>query len=503
MTRRRFAGLTAIGLAGGILQLSKRGRAAALGDGWNPDRPYALTSRPLRVQPILMYRLPTPRPQTSWKSWGGIQNAAQLMEEVARIEQELAVMVVDAGFPLEVRPLRKCTEIAALEDVAAEDYEVTLLYACTGPGDLLRACLGLKQHTVVFVRRRSGPVYYWYEALSVRYLDTREAAGALDKSAALEPRVAHVEDVVVDDYGEVLWRLRALHAIQNLASTRVLALGGPWGKYAPDAPQRAEERFGLKIVDLSYEAFAPRLRRARSDANLASRSIAWTDRYLRLAGTVLETDRGFVERAFVLYHVFKELMDEHQAQAFTIKSCMGTVIPMSETTACLSLGLLNDEGRAAFCESDFVVIPAGLLLHYLARRPVFLHNSTFPNAGEVTCAHCASPRRMDGRRYEPARIQTHYESDYGAATKVEFPVGQEVTFIDPEYSLPRWLGFKGIVRGNPDYAICRSQQDVELQGDWRRLIREARDSHWLMVYGDFLRESGYAARKLGIRWETI
>jgi hypothetical protein len=199
MTRRRFAGLTAIGLAGGILQLSKRGRAAALGDGWNPDRPYALTSRPLRVQPILMYRLPTPRPQTSWKSWGGIQNAAQLTEEVARIEQELAVMVVDAGFPLEVRPLRKCTEIAALEDIAAEDYEVTLLYACTGPGDLLRACLGLKQHTVVFVRRRSGPVYYWYEALSVRYLDTREAAGALDKSAALEPRVAHVEDVVVDD----------------------------------------------------------------------------------------------------------------------------------------------------------------------------------------------------------------------------------------------------------------------------------------------------------------
>jgi hypothetical protein len=82
-------------------------------------------------------------------------------------------------------------------------------------------------------------------------------------------------------------------------------------------------------------------------------------------------------------------------------------------------------------------------------------------------------------------------------------VGQEVTFIDPEYSQPRWLGFKGIVRGNPDYAICRSQQDVEIQGEWKRLTREVRDSHWLMVYGDFLRESGYAARKLGLRWETV
>ncbi len=501
MTRRRFVGLTAFGLAGGALQWSNWGRAEAIGAGWDPDRPFAMVARPLRVQPILMYRLPTPRPQASWKSWGGVQDETQLAEEVARIERELAWLRGRAEFPLEIRPLRKCTDAAGLEGVATSDYEVTLLYACTGPGELLRTCLGLKRDSVVFVRRRSGPVYYWFEALSVRYLDTREAGVARPNEGA-DARPAHVDDVVVDDYEEVLWRLRALQAMANLAATRVLALGGSWGKYAADAPERAQERFGIQIVDMSYDDFAPRLSRARADTALTRQASAWTDRYLRLAGTVLETERGFVERAFVLYQVFKELMDEHQAQAFTIKSCMGTVIPLSETTACLSLGLLNDEGRAAFCESDFVVIPAGLLLHQIARRPVFLHNSTFPAAGEVTCAHCVSPRRMDGRRYEPARIQTHYESDYGAATKVEFPVGQEVTFIDPEYSEPRWLGFKGIVRGNPGYAICRSQQDVEIQGDWKRLVREVRDSHWLMVYGDYLRESGYAARKLGLKWET-
>jgi hypothetical protein len=502
MSRRRFVGLSAVGLAGGILETLQWGRADAIGAGWDPARPFVMGTRSLRVQPVLMYRLPTPRSQASWKSWGGVQDEAQLAEEVTRIEGELELLKGRAEFPLVVLPLRKCTDIADLEGTAGNEGEVTLLYACTGSGELLRACLGLKPDTVVFVRRRNGPTYYWFEALSVRYLDTREAGAVGDRTAA-DACPAHVEDVVVDDYDEVLWRLRALQAITNLRATRVLALGGPWGKYAPDAPRLAEERFGLKILDLSYEEFAPRLSRARGDAGLARQAAAWTNRYLELAGTVLETDRGFVERAFLLYQVFKELMEEHAAQAFTIQSCMGTIIPMSDTTACLSLGLLLDEGRAAFCESDFVVIPAGLLLHYIARRPVFLHNSTFPAAGEVTCAHCVSPRRMDGRRYEPARIQTHYESDYGAATKVEYPVGQEVTFINPEYSLPRWLGFKGIVRGNPNYAICRSQQDVEIQGEWKRLTREVRDSHWLMVYGDFLRESGYAARKLGLRWETV
>jgi hypothetical protein len=167
------------------------------------------------------------------------------------------------------------------------------------------------------------------------------------------------------------------------------------------------------------------------------------------------------------------------------------------------LSLLNDQGLMAFCESDFVIIPAGILLHYISGKPVFLHNSTFPHDGIVTCAHCSAPRRLNGARYEPAKIVTHYESEYGAAPKVEIPVGQQVTFIDPEYSTCRWLGFTGIVKDNPFYEICRSQQDVQIQGDWRKLVNEVRDSHWMMAYGDYLKELAYVARKIGINWTAI
>ncbi len=86
---------------------------------------------------------------------------------------------------------------------------------------------------------------------------------------------------------------------------------------------------------------------------------------------------------------------------------------------------------------------------------------------------------------------------------MEMPLGQTVTFIDPEYATGLWLGFKGIVRGNPCLEICRSQQDVEIQGDWKKLLAEVRDSHWMMVYGDHLRAIGYAARKIGVRWVEI
>jgi hypothetical protein len=110
---------------------------------------------------------------------------------------------------------------------------------------------------------------------------------------------------------------------------------------------------------------------------------------------------------------------------------------------------------------------------------------------------------MDGHRYEPVQILTHYESDFGAAPKVDMPIGQGVTFIDPEYATGRWVGFRGVVKGNPFLEICRSQQDVEIQGNWRALLTEARDSHWMMAYGDYLKEIGYAARKIGIRWVDI
>jgi hypothetical protein len=454
----------------------------------------------LRVQPVLMYTVSVPKKQRSYKSWGGIQDDAAANEEAIRITQELEKLAKTSEFPVEILPIVKVKTPEAATAVHQKDFDVVIVYPARGGGDLLRSCFSKTKHTLVFVRHRSGPVYYWYEALSVRYL---QSADESNEEAAKQNKFVHVEDVVVDDLQELQWRLRALFAVNNFLATRIVALGGPMGKYSPDAPDVARNKFAMDIIDVSYDDLAIRLKSARADKNLLKKSEHWTQKYLSLPNTTLKTDREFVKKCFILYWVFKDLMIEHKTDAFTIKECMSTVIPMSETTACLTLGLLNDEGYMAFCESDFVIIPSGVLLRYISGKPVFLHNSTFPHNGEVTCAHCIGPRRMDGVHYEPVEIMTHYESEYGAAPKVSMPIGQEVTFLDPEYSTGRWLGFKGKVIRNPFYEICRSQQDVEIIGNWKKLKSEARDSHWMMAYGDYLEEAGYAARKLGLTWENI
>ncbi len=463
-------------------------------DLWDPERPFTTRSRTLTVRPVLLYATPQPKQQTSWKSWGGVLTESAAAEEQARIDKELAALKARAGFPIEFAPAVRASSV---EQLKKQPADVTLIYPAAGPRGLWQAALPDTGDAIVFVRHRSGPVSYWYEALSTRLL--RKSGVAWTEGA---PRVS-VDDVVVDEPDDLLWRLRALSAVKNFRGTRIVALGGPQGKYAPDAPRVAKERFGFEIIDVSYDSFAPRMAAALADSKKVRLSEAWTDRFLGLPGTKLETKREFVVNSFVLYGVLKDILAEHDASVFTIQSCMGAIMPMAQTTACLTLGFLNDEGTLAFCESDFVIIPPLTLLRYTAGVPVFMHNSTFPHNGIVTCAHCAAPRRMDGVRYEPTRILTHYESEYGAAPKVEIPVGQKVTFLDPEYDTCRWLAMKGAVVANPFLPICRSQQDVRIEGDWRKLLNEVRDSHWAMAYGDYVRELAYAAPRAGIKLEVV
>jgi len=504
MSRRQFVGLTTSGIAGALLGSATPARAGGKTVEWNPDKPYLVTGEHLRVQPVLMYAIHQRRESTSWRSWGTTSSHEAAADEVERISEELNALSAKAEYPLRILSLMKVASVEEAMRVHANDYDAIILYPATGSGSMFKACFPAKtdKDIVIFVRHRSGPIYYWYEALSTRYLK-KGTDEELEQNGLRNHGGVFVDDVVVDDYQEVLWRLRALYGIKNFIGKRILALGGAWGKYDEQAPGVAREKYGIEIVEVSYDDLKRRVENARADNALVARAEKWTEEYLSQPNMTLATQKKYVVNAFLLYGIVKEWMYEHDTLAFTIKDCMTKLLPIAQTTPCLVLSWLNDEGLLAFCESDFVVIPSGILLHYISGKPVFLHNSTFPHKGVVTCAHCSAPRRMDGQNYEATDVMTHYESDFGAAPKVKMAVGQEVTFIDPEYSTGRWVGFKGIIKTSPSYDICRTQQDVEIQGDWRKLIKEVRDSHWMMAYGDYLRELGYASRKLGIKFVNI
>jgi L-fucose isomerase-like protein len=315
-----------------------------------------------------------------------------------------------------------------------------------------------------------------------------------------------VDDVVVDDYGDVLWRLRALYGLKNTRGTKVAAIGGLQSYSAPGAklgPTHAKEVWGFQIHVVPDKEVAERLRNARADAAAVREAERQAAELVAQPNVTLGTERRFVVNSFLALGVFKQILKETGAMNLGVANCMGSLIGLLDTPPCLVTSMLNDEGYTAFCHVDFTHTPAGVLLRWISGKPSFVNNSHFPHHGVITLAHCAAPRRMNGRDFEPTRILTHFESDYGAATKVEYTRGQVVTVIVPNLRCTKWQGFRGRVLEAPSYDMCRSQLDLAIDGDWRRLLRQMEGFHTVTCYGDYLREVGYALKKVKLGWENV
>lgn len=491
VTRRSFLyGVGSFALAG--LALSGGNRAKAEESGGLAGGEVPRVRRRLSVQPVLTYDLPQRRDATSWRSWGGIQTETAAESERQHIAGELQQLRETAGFDLDVRPLRTVRTLDQAAEVRAADHDVLLMYAAGGGGNLLEKMTRPDGWNLMFLRHDSGPVYLWYEIVHPRFL--RKTVDEYTQPG-FRP-----EDVVVDEVDGLQWRLRALHGLKNTLGRRIVAIGGTagWGAGGQQAPRISRELWRLDMVDYPYAELEPRLKRAFADDRRVARGRAAAANYLGRGGATLETSRGYLDNAFVLLEVFKDILREAGTDAITVNHCMGTIMGMSKTTACLPLSVINDEGCLAFCESDFVVIPSGILLHSIAGTPVFLNDPTYPHGDQVTLAHCTAPRKMDGRSAEPARLLTHFESDYGVAPKVEMRLGQTVTNLVPDFACEKWVGFRGKIAANPFLDICRSQIDVQIEGDARALMNEMKGFHWMTCYGDYLREVGYALGKLGV-----
>jgi len=494
LSRRRFLEITAASAAAAGLLGVAATRKTASAEAASADE-LALDmhrgARRLVVKPILTYELPSRREAGSWRSWGQMHTPEAVERERTRIDEELAALVDGAGFGMR---LLKTAAVANADQAAQtadlDRADVVVIYAAGGPAAAFDAVLRTGKPVIFFIRHETEPYYLWHEIIDARFLRAHS-------DQPVRTDVDH-NDVVVDDYDELRWRLTALYGLSNTVGRRILAVGGPGGWATADAPARARERWDLDMQTVEYADLEQRLKSAQGDAARVRQAEEGAAQLIRQKGVSLETKRDFVVNSFILTDVFGRLLEEARAHAITVNGCMGQIMPMSQTAPCLTLNSLNDAGYMAYCESDFVVIPAGILLHFISGKPTFFCNPTYPHDGTITFAHCTAPRRMNGRDLEPARIVTHFESDYGAAPKVEFRKGQTITAVMPDFGAQEWVGYRCETLDHPFLPICRSQIEARIDADQDGLIEHLRGFHHMVAYGDYLREVAYALKKVGI-----
>jgi hypothetical protein len=490
VSRRAFLASAAVG--GAVLSGLSWTRLAMAAD---TDLPMPLQRTALKVLPVLVWDHAKPKPMRSWRHWGGIENPDQAAEEVARITKELAGIAKKADFPVEFAEVASVHDVKTMADSPElKAADVVVVY---GAGHRVEGCQDFGKDIIFFQRHRSGPVYLQYEIVSPRFLRQHKDELALTQIT--------FDDVVTDSPDELTWRLRSLCGLKNTKNAKILCIGGPGGWAQPSGviPELVKKVWNLDMPTVTYDDLGRLIKDARADDKAVALAKKRADVYLQDQGTALETKREFVDNCFLLDQVFRNLMTEAECRAITIQGCMSTIMPIAQTSACLTLSTLNDDGYLAFCESDFVVIPSGILLANISGLPVFLNDPTYPHDGVITLAHCTGPRKMDGKKIEQARIVTHFESDYGAAPKVEMPKGQMVTNIAPDFKSERWMGLRGKIVDAPFLPICRDQIDVAYDVPDQLVAERMPGFHWMTSYGDYLKELGYALRRAGIAWDNL
>jgi hypothetical protein len=57
--------------------------------------------------------------------------------------------------------------------------------------------------------------------------------------------------------------------------------------------------------------------------------------------------------------------------------------------------------------------------------------------------------------------------------------------------------------GNPSLDICRTQIDISFDCDSKTVAEQMQGFHWVTVYGDYMREMGYALKRVGINFKNL
>jgi len=179
-----------------------------------------------------------------------------------------------------------------------------------------------------------------------------------------------------------------------------------------------------------------------------------------------------------IYKALKEIVAEHNLSALTIK-CFDLL--KHDTTACLAIAKLNDEGIVAGCEGDIGAVLTMMIVSGITGKPCWMANLC--RIGKtVTLAHCTVPLTLT-EKYE---LTTHAES--GKGTAIRGRLRKDVVTIARYGRKKMLLALGRIVRNLREENLCRTQVEVELLCDVGELIENALGNHLVLAYGDIRRD---------------
>lgn len=338
-------------------------------------------------------------------------------------------------------------------------------------------------------------------AFLIAHQSQNSLPAALEVLARLHQEGASGRIVVLDgpdDQAGIDGVLAAVHDARtwlSLRSARIGLVGPPadWLIASSPSPAIVRETWGPEVAIIPVSELFEAMDQVDVDAatNLGTS-------LKESAIEVWEPTEGDISAAASAALALRALVGRRALTAVALR-CFELILER-ETTGCLSLSLLNEQGIIAGCEGDLPSTLAMLWVRELVGQPSWMANPARIDRANnsLTLAHCTIVRNL----VTGYHVRSHFETGLGVALQGEvFSTPGQVTLLR--------LGGKDLKRlwiaegetlstgEGPSEDLCRTQVTVRLTlGRVDELLRRPLGNHVVLV-------PGAHAERLESYWETL
>jgi len=215
--------------------------------------------------------------------------------------------------------------------------------------------------------------------------------------------------------------------------------------------------WGLNIIDIELDEVYNRF---NSQDDEKVEDIA--NKFLANADEIIENTKEDTLDAVKVYLALKEIVNEYDLDALTIR-CFDLVQNLN-TTGCLALSYLNDEGIIAGCEGDVPATFTMMIIKYLINEESFMANPYKIDSvnNRIEFAHCTVPTALCTKY----NSRSHFETGIGVGIQGIIPEGLATIMKTGGKNLNKYYLEEGSIDLNLDNShACRTQIEVSFENE--------------------------------------
>ena len=351
-----------------------------------------------------------------------------------------------------------------MDKLSSDDFKI--IFIATG---------GVERLVIQHFERLPRPVIMLADGMQ------NSLAAALEVSSWLRGRGMKSE-ILHGELPSIVQRIHILYnnfqAQRSLFGKRIGVIGTPssWLIASNVDYLLAKRRWGIEYMDIPLERIYEHFHKITDDevgassAAVASQALACRE----------ATPEDLI-KAMRLYRAIKKVCEEEKLNALTL-SCF-KLIEQIDTTGCLALALLNDEGIIAGCEGDLQSVFTMLAVRTLTKKEGFMANPSMINTrtNELVLAHCTVGLKQSERYI----IRNHFETEKGIGIQGLLPTGDVTIVKCGGECLDEYYLSTGTLTENTNYInMCRTQVRIKLNTPAEYFLRNPLGNHHMMIQGN-------------------